>query len=186
MKATEILMSEHTVIERVLFSLQNAVKAAQNGQEVQPDFFLQAADFISGFADGCHHRKEENVLFKALNATGVPAQAGPVSVMLSDHERGRFLTRRMRAGAERWKAGDQAGKAETLQAAAEYTTLLHQHIFKENNILFPMADLIIPYEQQAQVAEDFEKVEHEETGEGIHEKYLGIAQQLESAAAGWK
>ena len=140
---------------------------AQQGKPVRPEFFIQSAEFIRGFTDGCHHRKEENVLFKALNATGVPAQA-------------------MRQGAEKWKAGDETGKGEALQAAAGYVNLLHQHIFKENNILFPMADLIIPFEKQGQVAEDFERVEHEETGEGIHEKYLGLAQALEAEASTWK
>jgi len=185
MQATDILISEHTVIERVLVSIQEAVQAADQDKPVRPEFFLSVADFIRGFADGCHHRKEENVLFKAMKATNIPAQAGPVSVMLSEHEEARFLTRSMRAGAERWQAGDLSGKQEAVQAARAYVVLLRQHIQKENNILFPLADRIIPKDKQDQVTEDFERVEHEETGEGIHEKYLGLAEQLEKEASAW-
>jgi hemerythrin-like domain-containing protein len=57
--------------------------------------------------------------------------------------------------------------------------LLRQHIYKEDNILFPMADRVIPLEKQEKVAEDFERIEHEETGEGVHEKYLALAEVLE-------
>jgi hemerythrin-like domain-containing protein len=186
MKATEILMSEHTVVERVLVSLENAVQASAEGKTVRPEFFIDAASFISGFADGCHHRKEENVLFKTMRQYGVPLQGGPIGVMLDEHEQGRRYTRAMRSGAEKWRDGQEAGRQEALTAAGQYAALLHQHILKENNILFPMADQAIPLANQEQVAEDFERVEHEETGAGVHEKYLALAESLEAEAKGWK
>ena len=67
--------------------------------------------------------------------------------------------------------------------ARGYAALLRQHIQKENGILFPLADQVIPVAQQAQVAEDFERVEHEETGEGVHEKYLALAEALEAGGS---
>lgn len=69
------------------------------------------------------------------------------------------------------------------QSARGYIDLLRQHIFKEDNILFPMANRVIPAEQHEQVWQDFEHVEHEETGEGVHEKYLALAEALEKEVA---
>jgi hemerythrin-like domain-containing protein len=63
--------------------------------------------------------------------------------------------------------------------ARGYAALLRQHIQKEDQVLFPMAGRIIPADKQEQVVEDFEKVEHEETGAGVHEKYLALAEALE-------
>ncbi len=63
--------------------------------------------------------------------------------------------------------------------ARGYAALLRQHIQKEDQVLFPMAGRIIPADKQEQVVEDFEKVEHEETGPGVHEKYLALAEALE-------
>lgn len=63
--------------------------------------------------------------------------------------------------------------------ARGYAALLRQHIYKENNILFPMANQVIPLAAQDGVAERFDQVEHEETGAGVHEKYLGLADTLE-------
>jgi len=179
MQATEILIAEHTVISRVLDALEEAVRSPE---AAGPGFFSAAADFASGFADGCHHRKEENVLFKALTRHGMPAQGGPVGVMLFEHEQGRQLIRTLRRSAALWQNGESSGRDAAVQAAAQYISLLRQHISKENNILFPMADRFIPLDEQPQVAEDFEHVEHEETGEGIHEKYLALAQALEQQA----
>jgi len=180
MKATDILMSEHRVIERVIASLETATDRLQAGQEVRPGFFIDAADFIKGFADGCHHRKEEGVLFKAMQANGMPAGQGPIAVMLSEHEQGRKFTLGMRAAAQRLQTGDASARQSLVQNALGYAALLRQHIQKEDKVLFPMAGRIIPADKQEQVVEDFERVEHEETGAGVHEKYLALAESLEN------
>ena len=96
MEATRILMDEHRVIERVLGALEAAAARMSSGASVRVEFFLQTANFIAGFADGCHHRKEEGVLFPALEAAGIPRAGGPVGVMLAEHEEARAITRGLR------------------------------------------------------------------------------------------
>ena len=179
MKATEELIEEHHVIERVLTSLETGTNKLSSGEAISADFFLKSADFIKGFADGCHHKKEEEVLFPALVANGMPKDSGPVAVMLADHEQGRRYARAMRAGAERLIKGDQSAVTQVTENALGYVTLLRQHIQKENQVLFPMADNVIPAAQHAQVAAAFDHIEHEETGSGVHEKYLALADELE-------
>ncbi len=183
MEATQILMSEHRVIERVLAALETAASRVEAGEPVRPGFFTDAADFVRGFADGCHHRKEENVLFVTMGNSGMPTRTGPIAVMLADHEQGRAYMREMRGAATRWAAGDGAAAAAVVANARGYASLLRQHIAKEDRILFPLADQVIPLARQAKVTEDFEHVEHEDTGEGVHEKYLALANALESEAA---
>ena len=183
MQATDILMAEHEVIERVLTALETGAQKLKSGQTVRAGFFTDAADFIKGFADGCHHRKEEGVLFKALEDAGLPAKSGPIAVMLMEHEEGRAYTRGMRAAAEKMASGDAAARSDVVANAQGYVELLRQHIAKENNILFPMAGQMIPKTRHAGVVEAFEHVEHEETGAGVHEKYLALAAQLEKEAA---
>lgn len=179
MKATEILSSEHRVIERVITALELGTDQLEKGQPVRPEFFIQASDFIKGFADGCHHLKEEGVLFKTLADNGMSVQGGPVGVMLAEHEQGRVFTRGMRQAAEAMQAGDSSAVQDVVFNARGYAVLLRQHIYKEDTILFPAADKLIPAAEQDQVLAGFEKVEHEETGEGVHEKYLAMAGALE-------
>jgi len=181
MKATDQLSEEHRVIENVLDSMQKALQRMESGQSVPPDFFIKTADFIKGFADGCHHQKEEKVLFVTMNQHGLPTQGGPIGVMLSEHVEGRELTQSMRTAAERLAKGDQSAIAVLKETANAYISLLREHIHKEDNILFKMADQIIPVEEHDEVLEGFERIEHEETGEGVHEKYLALAQSLAEA-----
>jgi hemerythrin-like domain-containing protein len=178
MKATDILMDEHRVIERVLLTLETAAGRLEQGQAVRPGFFLEAADFIKGFADGCHHQKEEGVLFKAMEAAGMPSAGGPLAVMLSEHELGRAYTRAMRVAAQKLEAGDKTALGSLVHNARAYVELLRQHIAKEDGVLYPLASRVIPSDVQDRLVEDFEHVEHEETGAGVHEKYLALADRL--------
>jgi hemerythrin-like domain-containing protein len=181
MKATEILMEEHRVIERVLTALETAIPRLAPQGNVQAVFFITAAEFIKGFADGCHHKKEEGVLFQAMVENGLPSDSGPISVMLSEHDQGRRYTRAMLEAAQRLAAGDESAREAVLQNAAGYAALLREHIAKEDNILFPMANSVIPLAAQDRLADDFERIENEEAGAGVHEKYLALAESLEKA-----
>jgi hemerythrin-like domain-containing protein len=179
MKATDVLIEEHRVIEHVLNTLELGVNHLESGRFVRPDFFLSVTDFIRGFADGCHHQKEEGVLFKRMEEQGIPTQGCPLGVMLAEHELGRQYTRALNSAAQRMKAGDLTANRMAIQSSRSYIALLRQHILKEDNILFPMANDVIPLEQHASVWEGFENVEHAETGVGVHEKYLALAKTLE-------
>ena len=120
MKATDVLSEEHRVIERVLNSLERATNRLENGEAVRPEIFLSAVDFIRGFADGCHHQKEEGVLFKHMEAQGMPVQGSPVGVMLSEHELGRQYTRELLSAAQSMQAGEAGASQRAIQSARSY------------------------------------------------------------------
>ncbi|HLC05487.1 MAG TPA: hemerythrin domain-containing protein [Anaerolineales bacterium] len=184
MKPTDILRDEHRVIERVLAALETAAIRLRAGEPVDSAIFIQAAEFIKGFADGCHHKKEEGVLFPAMQAAGIPREGGPIGVMLTEHQEGRQLTIAMRAAAEELAAGDAGAGEQIVDNALQYVALLRQHIAKEDNILFPMAEQVIAGPSQIGVSEAFERIEHEETGQGVHDRFLALAESIEREVAG--
>ncbi|MFY9326646.1 MAG: hemerythrin domain-containing protein [Georgfuchsia sp.] len=182
MEATEYLMEEHRLIEQVLDTLELAAKRLASGQTVPADFFLKAADFIKNFADDWHHGKEEGVLFEALTTHGMSKDNGPVAVMLAEHNEGRRLTDAMRSGAERMQQGDASAAPQIAKNAMGYVMLLRQHIQKEDQILYPMADQLIPVAQHKQILAAFGQVENKAAG-GTREKYLALASEMQKAMA---
>ncbi len=182
MQATDTLSSDHRLIERVLAALDRAAERLERGEAVAPQFFLDAARFIQGFADGCHHGKEEGVLFPTMAANGLPTEGGPIAVMLHEHERGRAYTAGLREAAEQLAAGDASASAAVAANARAYASLLRQHIYKEDNILFPMASRVIPSDQHDDVMRRFEVVEREQAGTGNRAAWVKVAEGLEAAA----
>jgi hemerythrin-like domain-containing protein len=181
MKATDILMQEHRLIERVLDALEAAAGHVAQHHAVRPGFFLDTADFIAGFADGCHHHKEEDVLFGALSG---PETEGAVEMMLDEHRQGRSLTKGMREAARRLEAGDETARSPLVTNARQYVALLRDHIEKEDEMLFPMADELLSAEEQSQLIRGIERIEREEASAGAPERFRALAERLEEEVNG--
>ena len=184
MKGTEILMQEHRVIERVLDALETAASQVASPGGAGPSFFIDACEFIQGFADEFHHMKEENVLFETLVQYGMPRNGGPIAVMLAEHDQGRAFARGLRTAAERWAGGDAAARADVVDHAQAYVDLLRQHIAKEENVLFVMAEQFLPLDAQELVLADFERAEQDRAAPGTRDRYLTLATELEVRARG--
>ena len=179
MKATEILMEEHRIIERVLNALETGTKRLETGGPIRPEFFCDAVEFIQKFADGLHHMKEEGVLFEVMVSHGMPKEVGPIAVMLADHVQARKFTGAIEEATEKLLAGDETATGEIIINSQGYIYLLREHIAKEDNILFPMADQAIPIDQHEAVLEAFKQIEIDKAQEGVHAKYLSLAKTLE-------
>ena len=152
MRATELLMEEHEIILNGLRVLDALAARASRGEAVPAKAVNGVLDFLSGFADAHHHAKEEGILFPAMEEAGFPRDAGPVGVMLHEHEPGRALIAALR---------EAPAQPDALfaQAARAYAALLSQHIEKENLILFRMADQAIEGEDRRHVEEAFDEFE---------------------------
>ncbi|MFA6563663.1 MAG: hemerythrin domain-containing protein [Verrucomicrobiia bacterium] len=178
MKPTDILSSEHRVIEQVMDCLERIIAEANANGRLDAASARDAVSFFRTFADQCHHGKEETHLFPAMEAKGFPRDGGPTGVMMAEHESGRACVRAMNEAIDAAAAGDSAALRRFAEAGAGYIGLLRQHIEKEDHCLFSMADQALTDEDQAELLAKFEKVEAEEMGHGTHEKFLAIAGAL--------
>jgi hemerythrin-like domain-containing protein len=183
MKATEILIREHELILRGVAVLERMARRANAGTEIPAGDAQSIIEFIRKFADGCHHAKEEGVLFPAMIAAGIPVQGGPVAVMLAEHDQGRAAVKAM-DGAVAGFGSDQGALDAFASAAFAYTSLLTNHIFKENNVLFRMADQIIPASKDAELVAAYDEHEARVTGPGEHERFHAMIDALEHAYPG--
>jgi hemerythrin-like domain-containing protein len=97
-------------------------------------------DIIRNFADGLHHAKEENQFFPFLAKRGFSLTQGPVAVMLHEHVQGRDFVKGIADNISLYKSGNISALGKIYSNMAGYAELLQNHIGKENNILFQMAD----------------------------------------------
>lgn len=167
---TQILRKEHEAISRMLDAADRIAAQLERREPIRPELLEGVAEFFELFCDKCHHGKEEELLFPFLAKKGLPVEGGPIGVMLAEHTEGRALAGRMKQLTAKYKEGDAEAGTKWAAAAKEYSQLLRQHILKENNVLFPMAEgLLSPAEEDA-IAEKFEQLEDEKMGRGTHER----------------
>ena len=181
MRASEVLKNEHRGIERMLRVLEKEATQLEAGERVDPAALDQHVDFLRNFADRCHHTKEETELFPALQRAGVAVEGGPIGVMLEDHNQGRAYIRSMVEALKGYGQGDPSAAAPLAAAIHGYVTLLTAHIWKEENVLFAMGDKVLSEATQAELIERFDRIETEEMGPGVHERYHHMLDELDAA-----
>ncbi len=173
--ASEDLRNEH---EGVLFGLDILEKMAdtiRRGGAIDPRDAGEMINFFRLFADKCHHGKEEGLLFPAMEKVGIPNAGGPIGAMLLDHNQGRQYIAEMAASAE----GGALQADRFAEVAISYVQLMRGHIDKENSVLFPAGDRMLPLDVQARLLELFEGFEEEVMGKGTHEKLHETLHRLE-------
>lgn len=136
-------------------------------------------DFFTVFVDTCHHGKEEELLFPALEASGVPKEGGPIGVMLADHDSGRGHIRALRGKLAAYRDGDRSVVPEIRRHAEAYAEMLRLHIEKENQVLFQIAEDHLSDETKDSLEEGFERIETQRVGAGRHEAFHRMLDELQ-------
>lgn len=180
MKATQQLKDEHEGIKLMLKIMENVSNDLEKGKELNINHYEKILEFIKGFVDKCHHGKEEDILFPAMVNQGVPNQGGPIAVMLHEHQMGRDYITSLSIAFEEFKEGNKLAINRIISISMNYVQLLRNHIDKENNILFMMADNVLNEEEQSKIFDAFEKLEVEKIGIGKHEEYHHLLKELKS------
>lgn len=178
MKATAQLKAEHEGITIILKVLDQIASNLESGEDFEVGQFEQILKSLQVFVDRCHHGKEEDLLFSALEEAGVSNEGGPIGQMLLEHEQGRSLVRDLNNALTRHKGGIAETSSDIITAASNYTTLMYQHMEKENSVLFSTADSLLSAERQNSLFDEFEKLEEERIGKGVHEEFHRLLHEL--------
>lgn len=176
MQVTHELMHEHQLILKYLDLMERYVELSQANKN--KDLFLEKAQnfisFIQKFTDTYHHAKEEDALFKYLQAPGVLSHCNPLPVMLSEHEQCRSYVRAMNSALE------NNNLTELCENASVYSQTLRQHIFKEDNVLYPMAENGLSDDDKIALDNEYKQIEEKLDKQAIWKEYEEKYSELES------
>ena len=156
---TQVMVEEHRLILRMIALVEQNTARVERGEFRDWRFFLDAVDFIREYADRFHHAKEEDVLFTALVKNGMPEKQSPIEAMLMEHDAGRAHVRGMEAAARRALEGDESEIPALLEHARGYAQLLRGHIDKEDTILYPLSERVLPQEVRPAMLEAYRAAE---------------------------
>ena len=145
---TEALSREHEVVLKELDRFDRALERFDlDGIRETLRFFVEGLPV--------HRRKEEEVLFPELGKH-IGTEIGPIACMLEEHadekEKVEFLRRAL-------ESGEPARVRSEIVAAGRYiVTLLRNHIFKEDHVLFPLAEATLNVEEKRRVKEGMDGI----------------------------
>ena len=175
--STASLRRDHELIEKVIKAMKSTVQLLNDDKQIPESILLPVIDFTKNFTDVCHHSKEEKSLFPALEQAGMPSNMGPIAMMLIDHQRSREIGTEMEASAKEYlSSGDSTKLVSDMQ---QYVEHIAEHLWKENNKLFMMAEARLQYVSEKVDKEliEIEKSKLDELGK-TREHYEKLAENL--------
>jgi hemerythrin-like domain-containing protein len=140
---TDILRKEHDIVLKILDGLKKNLEAGDTNQ-AKKSILLLEKEFNKHSLN-----KEEKALFPEIEKF-MPREGGPTGMMIIEHKE---LTESI----ENFK---QADNLKNLNEIGNHIILLlREHIGKENNMLFMMADMDLTNKQKKIILKKFEDID---------------------------
>jgi DUF438 domain-containing protein len=148
----EIILENLKTLEKIARRIKSNVSLDQLNEELsrmEPivELLLEAES---------HHQREEKALFPRLEERGI---TGPPNVMRIEHEDLRTRKRALKKLLDERNTLDRNYLVSKLHELSTYIVLtLNDHIYKENNILYPLALRVIPEKEWGRIKEEFDTI----------------------------
>ncbi|MEM2691245.1 MAG: DUF438 domain-containing protein [Candidatus Bathyarchaeia archaeon] len=154
-----ILIEEHKMIQQIaekLGVLAEKVQKAENLDAVAEEL-SQLKHVVDELLDAeKHYLREENALFPVLEKHGIRE---PPAIMWMEHNQLREKKKRLKALIENAvKMGFSDFKRQLGELVKAIGDTLNSHIYKENNVLFPMALRVITEQEWVSMLRDFDEI----------------------------
>ena len=154
-----ILIEEHRVLLERAERLGTLVKMLEEACDsvYVGDALTELQSIEKDFQDSeKHYLREENVLFPTMEKHGVTE---PPAIMWMEHNRIREIKKKLHDLVEKWNTMPYSDFKTRLSKAAEpLCSVLPDHFFKENNILFPTALQVVTDKEWEDVRREFDDI----------------------------
>lgn len=174
----DMLYEEHRHILKVIDGLKRILKALNNGWIPDLPLLQDIVSFMREFADQCHHAKEEDLLFPALIQHGVPEGGCPIGGLLGEHVRGRSLVSRLAGAIETFDTDPDNAVAAMKESIDGILKLYPNHIWKEDEMVFPMVARLFNEDELVALKDGFVQVKKDKGQD--HQRFIALADTLET------
>lgn len=175
--ATEDLMKEHGLLNRILVIYDECIMRLANKQDFSPEALHQSAGIIRRFVEDYHEKQEEDSVFPRFRKAGKLVDL--VDTLQRQHDAGRTLTSRIIQWATAQALKDDTQRTQLMDALRTFNYMYRPHESREDTILFPELKKIISSHEFDAMGEDFEKREQKIFGQDGFEKMVSQVADIE-------
>ncbi|MBU0730945.1 MAG: PAS domain-containing protein [Proteobacteria bacterium] len=174
----DFLIAEHELIERAMAVLKDNLEQIDAESEDLHQI-KRALDFLLEFGDKIHNKKEEQQLFPLMGQRGIPVDGGPLGVMLMEHQAERELIQKMLMQVGGLKDAHKDDRQEFRDKGIDYLKIRAEHIWKENDILYPMARNVLQADDAENLLREFIKIDQETYGPEARGNFVKMVEEAE-------
>jgi len=170
------LMIEHRLIERMVRLMVQELSRMRKHNKASVAFLDKAVDFIRVYADECHHGKEEDILFYAMNKKKLaPKHRKMMDQLVKEHVLGRKSVQRLVKARELYAQGNPRALKEIKKQVKWLIEFYPKHIAKEDKGFFIPCMSYFNKRQQENMLLDFCRAD----GPNIQKNYREAVAKME-------
>ena len=173
------LRHDHRMIQQVVAGMSAVADLLDSGKQVDPSVLSDLVQFFRVFADQCHHEKEEQHLFPLLATKATASTRRELESLEREHRSAKQLVAQLAKAAAVYVHNPAAVRCRVIDLLQQLVELYPAHIWKEDFLLFPLAQQNLSQTEQQDLKEQFEDVERD-VGEDLHAGFEMLAQKLEA------
>jgi hemerythrin-like domain-containing protein len=173
------LRHDHRVIQQVVAGMSAVAELLDSGKQVDPSVLADLVQFLRVFADQCHHEKEEQYLFPLLATKANGSARRELESLEREHRAAKQLVGQLAKVAAVYLHNPAALRYRVIDLLQQLVELYPAHIWKEDFLLFPLAQQNLSPAERQNLEEQFENVERE-VGEDVRAGFEMLAQKLEA------
>jgi len=142
-KTLNIIRDEHRSIAAILSGMEYLVQRIRARKaKINPRVFAAMIYYLDTFSERMHHPKEDRYLFSAMRSRGGEATQ-IVADLEQEHAAGGDTLRRLEQCLMRYEEGGDKEFPAFAQAVATFAREYRDHIRKEEDVAFPLAERLL-------------------------------------------
>lgn len=177
--ATEDLMKEHGLLNRILLIYEEVLKRLHENKPFRFILLYEAATIVREFVEDYHEKLEEQYIFSRFEKSENKEHKELVRILKEQHDAGRQLTDCVFACIAKHKKLTPTCREVLIKNLTDFIAMYRVHEAREDTVLFPAFHELITLKEYEKLSDLFEETEEELFGEHGYEKMLAQVENIE-------
>jgi hemerythrin-like domain-containing protein len=158
MSPVSTLLAEHNLIKRLLTALHAYTQNLRQNQEVNVTLVERIKEFGELFIDKIHHKKEEDIFFRAFLVKELPSPLQEkIDQMIIEHAYIRDELKNVHQALIEFKVDININAI--IASLEKFTHFIEQHLILEEKQLFPQMHNYLDESEEAQMEQEFAEID---------------------------
>ena len=184
MTPTENLIKEHKEINELLEIMSKIAAKIKSKDVFYPTDVEEIIDYLIIIIDKSHHGKEDEVFYPELISTGISKEAEPLSLINYEHTLAKRYLKEISSCVVNCKIGNDFSGELLADSLTNYVVVIQNHIKREEEFVFPIANEVLSTEKQNEILQRFEHIDQQNITHSFLDRFNKLVNKLKSKYPG--
>ena len=171
MTPTENLINEHKKINELLDIMSKIALKIKSKDVFYPNDVEEIVKYLINLIENSHHGKEDDVFYPELISSGIPKETAPLSIINYEHIISVNYLKDISSCVVNCKIGNDFSGELLADSLTNYVIAIKNHIQREEEIVFPIANEVFSIEKQNEILQRFEVIEQKYISNSFNDQF---------------